>query len=328
MKGDTELSLIEKYVGYLSFTVSYIIISNLALAIPVCLLFFPKSLGAFIVLPYLIYTLGIGRYELTDGQRRYNFSQHFFVFRAMRRFLRIEIREPPAELKTAEQAPNAQFVLAMFPHAVWLDYHASMDGMWHTVFPNIYGNIRTLAASVLFRIPLIREWSLWTSGIDARRSVAEQALDRGRTILVRPGGEAEQLRTTRGREIVYLQHRKGFIRLAMHKQVPVVPAYVFGASDYHYTCWGEILFAPREWIQKRSGICLPIAFGYWGSLCPLPVKTTVVLGKPLSFEMKETGNPTRHEVDTAHKRFCGALRSLFDEHKKTLGYGDRQLEIV
>jgi hypothetical protein len=235
MKGDTDLSRIAKFVGYLSFTVSYILISNLALAIPIGLLFFPKSLGAFIVLPYLIYTLGIGRYELTDGQRRYDFSQHFFVFRAMRRFLRIEMREPPAELKTAEQAPNAQFVLAMFPHAVWSDYHASMDGMWHTVFPNIYGNIRTLTASVLFRVPLVREWSLWTSGIDARRSVAEQALDRGRTILVRPGGEAEQLRTTRGREIVYLQRRKGFIRLAMQKQVPVVPTYVFGASDYHYT---------------------------------------------------------------------------------------------
>jgi hypothetical protein len=96
MKGDADLSRIAKLVGYLSFTVSYILISNLALAIPISLLFFPKSLGAFIVLPYLIYTLGIGRYELTDGQRRYDFSQHFFVFRAMRRFLRIEIIEPPA----------------------------------------------------------------------------------------------------------------------------------------------------------------------------------------------------------------------------------------
>jgi 1-acyl-sn-glycerol-3-phosphate acyltransferase len=326
MKGDTELSLVEKYVGYLSFTVPYMIAFKLTLAIPVSLLVFPKSLGAFVVLPYLIYTLGIGRYELTDGQPRHDFSQHFFVFRAMRRFLQIEIREPPTELKTAEQAPNAQFVLAMFPHAVWSDYHASMDGMWHTVFPNIYGNIRTLGASVLFRLPLVREWTLWTGGIDARRSVAEQALDRGRTILVRPGGEAEQLRTTRGREIVYLQHRKGFIRLAMQKQVPVVPTYVFGASDYHYT-WGG-MFALREWIQKRFGVCLPIAFGYWGSLCPLPVRTTVVFGKPLSFEMKEKGNPARHEVDAAHKQFCGALRSIFDQHKKTLGYGDRQLEIV
>lgn len=58
------------------------------------------------------------------------------------------------------------------------------------------------------------------------------------------------------------------------------------------------------------------------------MKTTVVFGNPLSFEMNETGNPTRHEVDAAHKHFCGALRSLFDEHKTTLGYGDRQLEIV
>jgi 1-acyl-sn-glycerol-3-phosphate acyltransferase len=328
MKEGGELTLLTLVNGYLSFVVPYFIIQLCTFGlVPFGLFLFPRTIGLFMILPYFTYTLTVGRYELKDGARSYEFSKNFFVFRAMRTFLRTEINLPlPKELEQAEKATNAQFLIAMFPHAVWSDYHVSMDGMWDIAFPNIYGNIRTLAASVLFRFPLVREWALWTSCIDASRSVAEQALYRGRTILVRPGGEAEQLRTTRGKEIVYLRKRKGFLRLAMSKGVPVVPAYVFGASDYHHT--SDTLFAPREWAQKRFGICFPLAIGYWGSLCPLPVKTVCVLGKPLTFEMKKEGTPTSDEVDEAHAKFCLALRELFDEHKKSAGYADREFEIV
>jgi 1-acyl-sn-glycerol-3-phosphate acyltransferase len=318
----------DRLMGYLSFSVPYFVITILTFGLPLGLILFPRSIGVFVALPYYTYTLTIGRHEIRDGFHRINFSKNFFVFRAMRKLLRMEIMPLPQELTDAERQPNAQFVFAEFPHGVWADYHVSMDGLWHTVFPNIYQNIRSLTASVLFRVPILREWALWTSCIDARRSVAEAALDRGRTVLVRPGGEAEQLRTTRGREIVFLMHRKGFLRLAMKKNVPVVPCYVFGASDYHFT-WNGFLFQPREWLQKRFGVCFPLAIGYWGSFCPLPVKTTVAFGKPMTFEMKEKGgSPLPEEVDAAHKQFCEALCALFDKHKKQLGYGDRVLEIV
>jgi 1-acyl-sn-glycerol-3-phosphate acyltransferase len=322
-----ELAPHDRFIGYLSFSLSYFFIIILTFGLPLGLVFFPRSIGLFVTLPYWTYTLTIGRYEMRDGFHRTEFSKNFFVFRAMRKLLRMEISPLPQELIDAEAKPNAQFVFAEFPHAVWADYHVSMDGLWPTVFPNIYPQIRSLTASILFRAPIIREWALWTSCIDASRHVAEAALDRGRTLLVRPGGEAEQLRTTRGREIVFLSKRKGFLKLALKRNVPVVPCYVFGASDYHFT-WNGLFFRPREWLQKRFGVCLPIALGYWGSMCPLPVKTTVVFGKPLWFDVKERGNPSFDEVEAAHKQFHKALHSLFEEHKKALGYGDRELEIV
>eukprot|EP00551_Chaetoceros_affinis_P020112 CAMPEP_0203735156 /NCGR_PEP_ID=MMETSP0092-20131115/31792_1 /ASSEMBLY_ACC=CAM_ASM_001090 /TAXON_ID=426623 /ORGANISM="Chaetoceros affinis, Strain CCMP159" /LENGTH=70 /DNA_ID=CAMNT_0050619635 /DNA_START=56 /DNA_END=265 /DNA_ORIENTATION=+ len=68
--------------------------------------------------------------------------------------------------------------------------------------PNVVkkNNFRTLAASVLFQIPLISESAQWTGCIDASRKTAQKALDRGRSLLILPGGEAEQLLTTYGRE--------------------------------------------------------------------------------------------------------------------------------
>jgi 1-acyl-sn-glycerol-3-phosphate acyltransferase len=187
--------------------------------------------------------------------------------------------------------------------------------------------IQMLAASVLFRIPLVRELALWTGCIDARRSVAERALDKGRSIVVLPGGEAEQIRTIYGKEIVYLKQRKGFVKLAMQKGVPVIPTYVFGVNDYYYT--SPVFFGARQWLQRTCGICIPLAIGYWGSIfCPLPVATTIVVGKPLTFDVQKKGFPSADELDAGHANFCSALQELFDEHKIALGYGDRELEIV
>jgi 1-acyl-sn-glycerol-3-phosphate acyltransferase len=312
--------------GFMSFNICYTSATALTFGLPLLLIHYPKSFGLLVTLPYWTYTLSFGRHEIRDGRHWPAFSKSFILFRAMRRHLGIHIHPLPSALKQAEEQPNARFVFAMFPHAVWSDYHVAMDGLWQSIFPNIYQNIRTLTASVLFRVPVIRELGLWTSGIDASRKIAEKALDRGRTILVRPGGEAEQLRTNQGREIVYLKNRKGFIRLAMRNNVPVVPCYVFGASDYHYTWHG--FFKPREWLQKKFGVCVPLALGYCFSLCPFPVKTTVVFGEPLLLETKETGNPSPSEVDRGHAKFCQELEKLFEKHKHDLGYRDRKLEIV
>jgi len=229
-------------------------------------------------------------------------------------------------LQKSENEPDAQFLFAFFPHGTWADYRLLSDGMWYKMFPNIGEKIRTLAASILFKIPVVREISLWTGCVDASRAVAEGLLDKGYSVVVLPGGEAEQIRTVYQKEGVYLKNRKGFVKLAMRKGIPIVPVYVFGASDYYYT--NQSLFGPRVWMQKKMGICIPLAIGLWGSfLCPLPVKTTVVFGEPLSFKLKETGSPTDEELNAGHEEFCKSLLLLFNSYKDELGYGDRSLEV-
>jgi 2-acylglycerol O-acyltransferase 2 len=262
---------------------------------------------------------------LKEGSRWRYFSEHFFFFQLMREYFQLNFQLPKA-LQEAEKAPDAQFMFAVFPHGTASDYRIMMDGMLHKIFPNISEKIRVLAASVLFRIPVAREMATWTGCVDARRSVAENILSRGYSMVVLPGGEAEQIRTVYQKEYIYLKSRKGFIKLAMRKGVPVVPVYVFGASDYYYT--SKTFLAPRLWLQKKLGVCIPLATGLWGSIfVPLPVKTTIVFGEPLNFKMKEKGLPTNDELDLAHGEFCEALRHLFDSHKLELGYGDRELEM-
>lgn len=145
--------------------------------------------------------------------------------------------------------------------------------------------------------------------------------------MVLPGGMDEQIRTSKGEEVVYLKRRKGFIKIAMRKGVSVVPGYVFGCSDAYNT--SHALFGLRLWLMKNVGACIPLSTGlFFSPICPLPVKQTIVFGKPLEFEMKEKGSPTAAELDAAHEMFCKALTELFDENKARLGYQHRQLQIL
>jgi len=271
--------------------------------------------------------------HLKDGLPWRNFSEtYYFPGTVMRSYLNLQITQPPPSFIKAEAQPDAQFILACFPHGCGSEFRILMEGMIQNVMKNIVGKqnkLRTLAASILFMIPCIREIALWTGCIDANRKTASKALDNGRSLLILPGGEAEQILTTYGQERIYLQSRKGFLKLAMRKNVPVVPVYVFGSSDLFYT--STAFATPRKWIQKKFGICLPICYGLWGSFCPLPKTITIVFGSPLTFQMKGNNNndgPTEDELNNAHTQFCTELITLFDLHKERVGYGERTLELL
>jgi 2-acylglycerol O-acyltransferase 2 len=315
-------------LGYIVFNTLYLFIISVNLFLLAGLWLYPFQVGLYVLLPYVSYTKILSAAEFRgEGARWESFTRDFFILNMMRKHLSLNIQPLPDLLVKAEKAPNSQFLIATFPHGPNPDYRVAMDGELKKVFPNIHDKISVLAASVLFMIPIVREMAIWTGCINAKRSVAEKALKKGCSIFVLPGGEAEQIRSMYQKERVYLKNRKGFVKLAMRNNVPVVPSYVFGASDYYYT--SNAFFKIRQWLQKSFGICIPLAVGMFGSaFCPLPVKTTIVYGEPLTFQMKEMGSPTSEELNKAHDDFCMALKHLFDFHKKKLGYFDRELEIL
>mmetsp|Transcript_5754 Transcript_5754/g.16427 ORF Transcript_5754/g.16427 Transcript_5754/m.16427 type:complete len:357 (+) Transcript_5754:180-1250(+) len=262
--------------------------------------------------------------------RKFSERYFFFVSSIHRRYLNLSFSKPlPPELVEAESQPDAQFILAAFPHGCNSDFRLLMDGILSEVFPNMVRNdkIRALAASVLFWIPVAREISLWTGCIDASRPVAEATLKEGKSLIILPGGEAEQIRTQKGREIVYLKNRKGFVKLALRHGIPLVPVYVFGCSDSYHTYNGA-LPGFRMWLVKNLGVCITLCTGLWGNpICPLPKTTTIVMGKPIRFG-ERSENPTTEELDKAHAIFVRELSVLFETHKTALGYGNRTLEII
>ena len=69
-------------------------------------------------------------------------------------------------------------------HGVASDFRVAMDGLLYEALPG--RKVVTLAASVLFTLPLVRELCLWTRCIDASKKVAARALSRGLSLQVPP----------------------------------------------------------------------------------------------------------------------------------------------
>jgi len=170
---------------------------------------------------------------------------------------------------------------------------------------------RDLAASVLFYIPLLRELLLLLGNVDASAKTAEYNLKKGRSLLIFVGGEREQLLTSPGVQQVYLNNRKGFVKLALKYQTPLVPMYCFGEVDTY------ILFKPpvwvtslRRWICDHLRVVIPLAL----HVKPQPVALRLCVGEPLPCpaRMEEI---TPAVIDAYHARFVEALRDLYNKHR-------------
>ncbi|KAJ0392470.1 hypothetical protein ATCC90586_012050 [Pythium insidiosum] len=128
--------------------------------------------------------------------------------------------------------PEKQYIFCSHPHGILSAHHgALMAGSsvpsFHDVSPLHTRN--DLGASVIFRIPFYREYCLWQGCVEASRPTAEKMLKKGKSLVILVGGIAEQMISQRGDHTIYVQKRKGHIRLALKYGVPIVPAYAFAS---------------------------------------------------------------------------------------------------
>lgn len=71
---------------------------------------------------------------------------------------------------------------------------------------------------------------------------------------------------TMGQDLVVLNKRKGFVRLALSNGADLVPLFAVGDTDCYHT--SSFLLSLRLWIQNKFGVCLPIFHGRF--FTPLP----------------------------------------------------------
>ncbi|CAK0852578.1 unnamed protein product [Prorocentrum cordatum] len=252
-------------------------------------------------------------------------------FRALaRRLLRraFDIRDAVLE-DAAALSRCKQCILAVHPHGVLSLDHlltvAGYDAGLEAALPQ--ARRCALSASVLFRLPLLREHLLLTGCVDASRKSADRCLEKGLSLSVVPGGEREQLLATRGPvERLVLRRRQGFVKLALRHGVPIVPAYCFGEAQlYDQSRWCMGL---RSWVQRTFGVALVMPYGHRG-LPGVPHRTPVctVVGAPLDMPRIE-GTPTQAQVDEHHARYVAEVERIFAQHKAAAGYPDVQLQLL
>ena len=139
---------------------------------------------------------------------------------------------------------------------------------------------------------------------------AKRALDAGAAVLVYPGGDYEVHRPFWERNRVDFGGRKGFIRLAIEQDVPLVPVVAVGGQET------ALFLSRREHLAGVLGLdrlfrlkVLPISLALpWGinvgdmlGHIPLPAKLTIQVLEPLDV--------SRMGVDTAYEQVTTAMQT-------------------
>jgi len=147
-----------------------------------------------------------------------------------------------------------------------------------------------LGFDAAFAIPVIGGIMRRMGQVPANIENAGHALDEGLPVLVYPGGDHDLFRPWVDRNRIDFAGRKGFVRLALEKRVPVVPVVGHGGHD------SVIVLVRSERLARWFGL-KRIRMGYlpillqvpWGlSLpgpvyLPLPAKITVQVCEPLDW---------------------------------------------
>ena len=177
-------------------------------------------------------------------------------------------------------------------------------------FHQLAHNLVLLLSGYMPWIPDLRKFGT----VPASHANAERALQAGAAVLVYPGGDYETHRPSWQSARVDFGGRKGFIRLALANDVPIVPIVAIGGQE-------TALFLSRgEWLARALQLdrmfrlkVMPISLALpWGlnvsdllTHIPLPAKLTIEALPPVNLRKRFGPDP---DVDDVYDHITGSMQ--------------------
>ena len=178
-----------------------------------------------------------------------------------------------------------------------------------------------LAHDIAARMPAtgISRWGT----VAASHENARKAFDKGAPVLVYPGGDHETFRPTWHSDRIEFGGRKGFIKLALERGVPIVPVVAVGGQETAlFLTRGERAAKLTGWAKLTRIKVLPVTLAPPFGLSvldlpprlPLPAKITVEVLPPIDLAERFGPNPEHGDVyDEITRDMQEALSELQDE---------------
>ncbi len=199
----------------------------------------------------------------------------------------------------------------MFCHmtAFWRRYSAKRLG---------YG----LMHDMPFSVPAAGAWLNASGAIAANHENGRLALERGAAVLVFPGGDVDACKPFRDRYRIDFGKRRGFIRLALRAQVPIVPVVSAGGHESLF------LWSDGQKIARRLGLdrrfrsnVAPIGVAFpWGIVLgvpyphvPPPVKVHTRILRPMRFDLPSSAAEDASAVEDVYEAVVRAMRAAMEE---------------
>ena len=178
-----------------------------------------------------------------------------------------------------------------------------------------------LAHDIAARLPATG-FSRWGT-VAASHQNARRAFDKGAPVLVYPGGDYETFRPTWHSDRIEFGGRKGFIKLALDRGVPIVPVVAIGGQETAlFATRGERAAELTGWAKLTRIKVLPVALGppFGVTLLdlpgriPLPSKITIEVRPPIDLRERFGPEPEHEQVyEQITREMQGTLSELQDE---------------
>ncbi|XP_067625336.1 2-acylglycerol O-acyltransferase 2-A-like [Eurosta solidaginis] len=283
----------------------------------------------YLLVDYFVY------HSTWDGNGSIILRSRYFVG-IIRDYFPVEIR------KTAELAPNRNYVLAHFPHGILtlaLSINLLFDlNPYLRLFPGIGPKVATL--NVNFCTPILRELLRIFGYVPSSKQALLHYLNKSNNpkhpdnsdgltsymIAISVGGVQEAVQTKTGQYTIVLKERKGFVKLAIQMGSSIVTSFGFGEVDI-YTLLDKTWLRPLQGLYKKMFRYAPLLFvGRGGTILPYKKKLALVVGSPTN--VKRTTNPDPAYVDEIHAQVVEAVYKLFETYKSEYLENSNDIQLV
>ncbi|MGA9377197.1 MAG: glycerol acyltransferase, partial [Phormidium sp.] len=168
--------------------------------------------------------------------------------------------------------------------------------------------------------------------------MAIAAFRQNASVLVYPGGAEDVFRPYNLRHKIYFAGRKGFIKLALREEVPIVPVISHGAHE-NFIVLADIYKQIRQlhdwgmpWLFDIDPVVFPIYLGLpWGigigplPHFPLPVPIQTRVCAPIIFDRYgREAACDRQYVDYCYEKVLFLMQQELDDLVKTEQLSDRE----
>jgi 1-acyl-sn-glycerol-3-phosphate acyltransferase len=175
--------------------------------------------------------------------------------------------------------------------------------------------------------PPVAQLAMKAGAILAHPKNAHTALHSGASVLVYPGGAEDVFRPHQMRDKIYFAERRGFIKLALRENVPIVPAISWGSHDTLivladlYEVMQQLHKLGMPWLFGVDPLVFPIYLGLpWGlgigplPNIPLPAHIKTRICPPIVFEhYGRKAASDRSYVDQCYELVKNKMQQELDE---------------
>jgi 1-acyl-sn-glycerol-3-phosphate acyltransferase len=166
---------------------------------------------------------------------------------------------------------------------------------------------RALVDRLFFKSRLGKTFIEALGSVEGHPDTGAQLLAAGELVVVAPGGMREAMRSSRHKRVLQWGKRRGFARLALTAQVPIVVAACPAADDL-YTLYENPL---TDYFLNTHHLPVPLLRGLGPTLLPRPVALTHFISGPIvPPPLAAKSAEQEAQVDALVQNVSHALRTL------------------